>query len=311
MSAQGIHDHPTRKLGRRPEDRDKPKIALADVLTDTLPPHPLVDGGPLLQFDMDRNDEAGDCVVAGVNHALQVIYSLLGVHFTPWTDEQVLAYYQTQNPDFRSWSDAGGPADRGMIVAQFLSYLVKQGVILGFAKVDHRNTEELQTAVYLGLALVSGANMQQAQQNGQVWDYDPKSPDWGGHCTAQDGYDANDYQTISWGSDKYRMTTAFMDKRVDEVYLLITQAHVDHASFRDGLSLDAFGKAFTALTHRPWTWSPAQPTPTPTPTPTPPSGGGASFRLDPDVAARVDRAAARAHRPAEEWLNERLRHYFR
>lgn len=308
MTAIGIHDRPTRKLGRRPEDRAKPKIALADVLATELPNRPIADGGPLLNFDMDRNDQAGDCVVAGVNHALQVIYNLLGVDYTPWSDDQILAYYQTQNPDFRSWDDAGGPADRGMVIAEFLSYLVKHGVILGFAKVDHRNTEELQTAVYLGLALVSGANMQQAQQTGTLWDYRPDSPDWGGHCTAQDGYDPN-YQTISWGSDRYRMTPEFMTKRVDEVYFIITQAHIDHPSFRDGLSLDAFSKAFTAVTGRPWNakWGPTHPTPEPTP----PNGGGASFRLDPDLVARVGQAAAHRGVSPERWLNTHLRHYFR
>jgi hypothetical protein len=47
---------------------------------------------------MDKNDEAGDCVVAGTHHALQVIFNLLGLGDLGWTLDQILVMYQSQNP---------------------------------------------------------------------------------------------------------------------------------------------------------------------------------------------------------------------
>lgn len=206
-----------------------------------------------------------------------------------------------------------------MVIAQFLSYLVRRGVILGFAKVDHTNAEELKAAIYLGLCVVTGADMQVAQQRGEIWDYVPGSPDWGGHCFDHDGYRTN-YETVSWGSGTYLATPAFVSHQVSEVYLVITQGLVDHPGFRDHLSLDAFAAAFTTLTGRPWTYSPTPtptpapaptPTPIPTPVPIPPTGGGASFQLSDPVAARVAKAAALRHVSGQDWLERHLRHYFK
>lgn len=311
MTAIGIHAHPHLKLGARPENTAKPKVAFSDFLT-AVPSHPLTDLGPKLAFDMDQNQVAGVCAVAAVNHALQVIYSLLQEPFTPWTYDQILAYYQTQNPGFRSWADGGNDAlDGGMIIADFLSYLVKQGVILAFAKVDHTNDEELQAAIYLGLCLVSGANLQVAQQNATVWDDVPGSPDWGGHATAQDGY-MPAYETISWGSDRFRMTPAFMTRRVSEVYLVITQAHIDHPGFRENLSLDALTRRLEQLTGRMFHFTPTPPVPPgpPAPPPAPAPAPGASFELGADVAARIDQVAARQGMLPDAWLEHHLRAHF-
>ena len=75
--AVGIHAHASKKLGAKPEDKSKPKLAFAHHLA-AVPDHPLVDAPPTgVDFPMDGNDQAGDCVVAGSHHALQVIFDLL------------------------------------------------------------------------------------------------------------------------------------------------------------------------------------------------------------------------------------------
>jgi hypothetical protein len=261
--------HPEKKTGWIPRDPEKPIIKFSVGLA-AVPSHPLVDLWPVSStiWPMDRNDQAGDCVVAAVDHALQAIALLLGIPRTNWTDDQILAYYQTQNPNFRSWADSGGPNDQGMVIQDFLSYLVKTGVILGFGLVDHTNEEQLKAAAYLGLANVTGEILDVAQQTQQVWDYAKGSPVWGGHATCSIGYgDSQGKQTdlfrvVTWGSTLVA-TPSFFTKQVEEVYFILTNDLVAHPAFRENYSLNSFAAAFTSLTGRPF----------PVPTPTPPGPG--------------------------------------
>jgi len=95
--------------------------------------------------------------------------------------------------------------------------------------------------------------MQVAQQSGDVWDYVKGSPSWGGHATVWGGFPGSpdDIDTVSWGA-VYEMTQAFVQHQVTEAYVIVTQAHVDHAAFREGFDLVKFGEAFTQLTGRPF-----------------------------------------------------------
>jgi len=69
----------------------------------------------------------------------------------------------------------------------------------------------------------------------------------------------------------YEMTQAFVQHQVTEAYVIVTQAHVDHAAFREGFDLAKFGAAFTELTGRPFpVVIPSPPAPTPVPVPVPP-----------------------------------------
>jgi len=86
------------------------------------------------------------------DHALQIVETLLTGSYVNWGDAQLLRAYQSQNPGFTSWADAGGPNDQGMDVQAFLSWMVKQGLILGFAKIDPTNEDEVKAAVWLFLA---------------------------------------------------------------------------------------------------------------------------------------------------------------
>lgn len=185
--AIGIHAHPTKKLGARPEDTSRPKVAIGQFLkveSTAIPAYPASDTITELNYPLDHNDSVGDCVVAGGDHALQVIHTLLEGSYVNWTDAQLLAAYQTQNPGFTGWGDGGGPHDNGMVIAQFLDWCIKQGHILAYGKIDHTNQAEMEAAIWIGLAVVTGESLQEAQQNGDVWDYVAGSPDWGGHCLA-------------------------------------------------------------------------------------------------------------------------------
>lgn len=292
--ATGVHAHPTKKLGRRPPS-NKPALHLADFVRN-LPAHPLIDAGPTgVSWPMDHNDQWGDCVVAGADHALQAICALLGVQRSNWSDQQILDYYRTQNPTF---DPATGAGDDGMDVQTFLAYLVKQGVILGFAKIDQSDPDVIQAAIYLGLAIVTGENLQVAQQDQATWDYVSGSPDWGGHCTCWVSYGNGDFGTVTWG-DELDMTLGFVQHRVEEAWFVITQAHVDHPGFRDAFDLAGYAQAFQEITGRPFPVH-VEPSPTPpAPTPAPPAPAPTPGPVDP-----ADERLAQA---AEGWVGVRHR----
>lgn len=348
--AIGIHAHPTLKLGRRPADPTRPALNFADHLV-TVPAHPIADPPPNLDWPMDGNDSYGDCVVAGLDHALEAIYTALAGSYTNWTAGQIVAFYQTQNPHFNPDDPNNGPgsdADGGMEISTFLSYLVKQGVILGFAKINAGNQAEVEAATYLGLAIVTGEDLTVSQQNQTIWDYVPGDPDWGGHASAWVGYDGKDDVCVTWGG-LMGMTQGFVDHQVSEAWFIITQAQVNNPDFRDGFDLGGFAAAYTALTGRPFpavppTPPPAPPVPAPLPVPpqpvpvppapapapvpappeptpapdppvppVPPSPEPVSGTYtvdDPEVVAHLVLLASLRRVTPDEWLTNHLRHYF-
>jgi hypothetical protein len=289
--AIGIHTHPTLKLGVRPEDKTRAKLAFGDFLG-VAPAHPLVDPQPNLNYPIDRNNQAGTCVVAASDHALQIIYTLLAGSYTNWSDAFILRAYQTQNPGFLSWADSNGPNDGGMDPSLFLSWLISQKLILGYAKVDVTNAAEVEAAIYLGLAVLTAENLTVAQQSGLVWDYVPGSPDWGGHATDWGGYTPND-QVVTWGSGAYSMTPAFVANQVSDAYFILTQAHVDHPSFRDHFDLAGFAAAYTQITGQPFPVAvPTPPKPPVPPAPRPPVTPAWPYVGKPDYFGLVTGPAA-------------------
>lgn len=270
--ARGIHAHPTLKLGRRSPSLRR-SVAFGAFLK-AAPAHPIADPPPNLNYPMDKNDVAGDCVVAGLDHALQTISAALGVQRSNWTDAQILAYYQTQNPGFKSWADGGGANDGGMDIQTFLEYLVAHKVILAFGRIDHTSEDEMKAAVYLGVAIVTGEDLEVAQQTQTVWDY-KASNEWGGHCTCTVGYSGSpDRQAcVTWGGVT-EMTQAFISRQLSEAWFVLTQAHVDHPAFRAGFDVAAFSAAISELTGGKVVVpvpapQPPQPAPAPAPGPAP------------------------------------------
>lgn len=247
--ALGVHAHPAKKLGKRRPSRRRTIDVGAFLNAAVPPPHPADDPAPVLTYPMDRNDEAGVCVVAGLDHALQTIAAELGVHRVNWTDDQILGFYQTQNPGFKSWADAGGPDDQGMDIQAFLEHLVQVGELVAFGAVDYTNVELMKAATYVGMAIVTGEDLRVAQQKQKVWDYSANSGDWGGHCTTTVAYSANpDRQVcVTWGALQ-PMTEAFATRQVGEAWFILTKDMLAHPYFRDNFDLPGFAAAVSALT---------------------------------------------------------------
>src|SRR5207302_2753145 len=96
--AVGIHDHETKKLGKRPPS-NRPALLLRDHLLPgaleraqgPLPGYPAVDPSPNIRWPMDMNDQRGDRVVAGAGaHCPHPLRPPLAVPSTHTTQPQLL-----------------------------------------------------------------------------------------------------------------------------------------------------------------------------------------------------------------------------
>jgi hypothetical protein len=230
------------KLGKlKPIHKDS--ISFGDFLT--VPPiYPLVDTPPNFIYPMDLNDSIGDCVVAGFDHSRQIITGLLTGTQKNFTIDEIKAFYATQNPN---------GTDNGMSMQLFLEYLVTNKYIVGFASVNWKNEDELKSAIYLGLGIMTGVQLQQAQEqqfgNNQTWDSVVGSPIIGGHCIPASGFltPANEYSIITWGK-QIQTTKNFVANQMDEAWFILMQEHIDHPNFRNHFDLQGFSDAVKAIT---------------------------------------------------------------
>lgn len=245
------------RLGKLAPDHSRLSVPFGNFVS-VPPTAPLADLAPDLVYPMDGNDRVGCCVVAGYDHFNQVVTScLLGKGFN-FTQEDIWNFYRTQNPGFdpNGSSETNGPGsshDNGMSVQSFLEYLQKTGRILGFAKIDYTNEEELKAATYIGLGIITGVVLdkeQMTQFQSGLWDYVPDGTPEGGHCIPLVGYVGNpDYHTcVTWGK-LVNCTHPFIGKQMDEAWFVLTQAHVDHPNFRNHFDLAGFSAAVSAITN--------------------------------------------------------------
>lgn len=238
----------TFKLGKlAPSKRDSVKFS--DFVTN-LPTAPLIDTAPNYAYPMFGNDVWGDCVCADEGHSQQVVSGLLtGTVVTP-TMAQIETWYETQNP---TWSPISGQEGNGMDIQTFLEYLVVQKIIFGFAEIDYTNPALLQAAIYIGLSVKVGVQLQAAQRGQQfidgLWDHVPGSPTVGGHDICFVGYNATTkrYSIISWGK-LLECTQAFVDNCVDEAWFPVRPAHLLFPGFRN-FDFAGFSAAVSAITN--------------------------------------------------------------
>lgn len=236
------------KLGKKsPSNRDS--LSFGDFLT-AIPASPLVDFAPNYVYPMFGNNIWGDCVCADEGHSEQVTLGLLTGKQPVITINEIETWYKTQNP---TWSPTSGAEGNGMDIQTFLEYLVEQKKVLGFAKIDFKNVKLFQAAIYIGLSVKVGVQLQEIQQGAQftegLWDYIPGSPIIGGHDICFVGYNESTqrYQLVSWGK-LIECTQSFVDNCVDEAWLPIRPEHIANPAFRNSFNLSGFSMAVSELT---------------------------------------------------------------
>jgi hypothetical protein len=259
-----------RRIGSVRPRTDAPVLRLRDFLA-AIPAQPIVppaevDDTTGVDFGLDRNDEFGVCGPTGIDNLRRLTTKLLTGTERDATWAEIVAWYKSQNPDFDE-NDPGGPGDQGVELQKLLTWLVKRGVILGFAAVDPKDDDELRAALYLFLGLYCGAMLQQAQQgqtDAGTWDYVPGSPEWGGHCFVAAAYQGDRFKVVTWDV-LVDTTQAWRRQCLDEVYVVILPEHVQHPGFRAGFDLPKYAAAFKAITGRPFPADVTPPEPPPRP----------------------------------------------
>lgn len=341
-----IHSHPGKPKGLRPKS-NKPSIKFADHrVSVTEPPTPTTDPNLVqleaIQFNMDGNGPdnayganfpgAGDCVIAMTDHGLQVIDYLTTGHDVPWTPAMVKMGYASQNPKF-TWdtnkqTGSGSAADGGCDIQTWLEWCTKHGfdgqpvsesnppIILGFAEVDYTDEQEFDAAIYLGLALFTGVDLQDAQMDqfdeGKDWAVVKGSPDDGGHGVPYVYY-GTDKKPVTWAT-LFGSTEGFVKKRMNQCFFVITQNLVNNPNFRSGYNLESFAAAYEEMTGKTFpavTTNPPVPAPTPSPVPDPP-GPIASMTMtvtDVEVIKHLHNAIG-MDQPSD-WLTHHLKYYFK
>jgi hypothetical protein len=308
--AQGIHDHPQLKLGKRPPKRAR-ALRLAQFVdiaaAAAAPTYPIVDDNFQTfvaagrTFGLYRNDAFGVCGPTMIANSRRLATFGAGAYEEPSQEDVFDLYRRSGNPDF---DPATGTDDNGVDNQTMLEEAHRNGIggvkCLAFASVDHTDLDEMRAAINRFDFLCTGVNLdiaQQGQSNGAspVWSYVKGSPSWGGHdvLTAKYTSDpARDAECVSW-AQFIDMTDEFVLQQLDEAWVVIWPE--TYAKMTD-VERRALAAAYEALTGRPFPVqppapAPVPPEPTPAPTPTP----GPSF-------VDVDQQLADA---ARSWLSRR------
>lgn len=314
MTEPVIHFHPNRKGGLRPNDPSKPRLKLRALqAVRRVPEHPISSdlfGGVML--GLDRNDDFGTCVPTGVDNFIRMVSRSFTGSQVSQTLDTIDRWYRTQNPRFNP-NVPGGVEDNGMVIQDFLSYLVREGVILAFAEIDPADDEMLKAANYLRMGPINGALLMEAQVREQynvgLWDFDPFSPRAGGHCFTTGAYtgdDMDEEDCATWAK-RVSMTARFLDAQRSEAWAVILPMHLEVAAFRSAIDIAALAAGFEGITGRPFPFPIPSPEPQPEPSPAPGGPDTGWFHLDAAVAQKVAAWATRHRWPLSDAANELLR----
>ena len=195
-----------------------------------LPPAPATWKSPRLIWGNLGNNRYGDCVFAGIAHAIMAVGRFVK-HDASFTDSQVVGAYM-------KWDNG---KDTGVYTDQLLSAwqtdealntpLAPFGVGGPFVKLDPKNIAQMKAAIAAFGWVGVGSNLQQAQEDqfalGQRWAYVPGSPVVGGHFVVLTGYDKAGVgpYTVTWGRG-IRATWGWVTNTCDEAYTGVLPPHL-------------------------------------------------------------------------------------
>jgi hypothetical protein len=263
-----------RKLGRRPP-KNAPALRLASFLTGQVPEHPAAADhfAKVTDWGLWGNDEWGVCGPVSFFNLRKLITAYATGEEAQPTQDDVFRLYKLVNPDFDPDTGAG---DRGVDMQSMLEAALKHevcgpGVMLGFAKVNAANLDEVRAATSIFGGVLHGVNLmaaQQTQTDNGLWDYD-RSGEWGGHAVLSGRYTdpagtAPDRIGVVTWAEVVDCTDAFEAHQLEECWVVIFREHLDHPAFQEGVDVNALASAYESLTGRPF---PVQPNPPPAPEP--------------------------------------------
>lgn len=202
-----------RKLGRKPARFTRAALVRSHRIARhlaALGPAPAVSPdwvSPVMRqsaggWQMDGNDNYGDCVFADCAHQEMLRTANVGKIWVPTVD-QVLALY-SQCTGF----DPNDPStDNGADELTVIEYLTCNGWLGrrldGHANLDPTQAEQMKWAVCLFGASRLGVNLPQSAMDqfnkGKIWDYEGDNAPIGGHDVPLVKYDTQYFYVVTWG----------------------------------------------------------------------------------------------------------------
>lgn len=245
------------KLGRLPNDPTKPRLRLSAHLAKApAPPQAVKWFSPYMFWGMQGNDEWGDCTCAANAHIVEQQTGLGDKKEIRVSTSQTLAMYSKLfGFDPNAGPPGENPTDQGGTVQGALEGLRKDGLagwkIAAFAELDASNLTEVKQAIAEFGCVDIGVNLPESAQEqfaeNEPWTVVKGSPIEGGHDIVLMGYDKNYFYASTWGAF-VAISYEWLREYMEEAWAPIAK---DWVSETGGLSLEAFGEEFTALTGEP------------------------------------------------------------
>lgn len=211
------------------------RLATPDISCDRTS---LVTSWPMLD-----NDKIGDCTIAAVGHAEQLLTAMAGDERTMTTTEAIDGYEDFGYDPLDVQPDGSNPTDQGANAQDVLQHWLAPGFQIGgkndqiaaFCGLDPLNQQEAeQTITWLGVIYL-GVALPIAAQGASAWDYDPDRDgpatgnwapgSWGGHAIPAVAYGPAGLVVVTWGT-LLTMSWPFYRQFTDEAYAILTHDEV-------------------------------------------------------------------------------------
>jgi len=249
-------------LGRKPK-KFSPKTLTATRWLSNVPPPP---GRIWREWKVPANAwgaygnlTIGDCTLASKAHTMMMMTAHTGTMFIPEEADIIAAYSAISGYDPNATPDANGnnPTDTGCAMTDVLNYWQTTGIaghkILAWAAVNWMNPVQLAQSLYIFGCVDVGVNLPNSAMDqtnaGKAWDVVPDDGGIaGGHDVPIYGEGSLGNSCVTWGA-RQEITNAWVQKYIEEAYVVITEDWLNHVSglAPNMLDLDALNADLAAL----------------------------------------------------------------
>lgn len=218
-------------------------------------------------YGMMKNDQLGNCTCVSIYHLRQIWTGNANPPVVIEPDANVVLTYT----EACGYCPGVPETDRGGVVQDVLTHWMKKGVpilptvgsfgntfdkLLAFYEVDRRDLNDVKWtiawcgAAYIGFEVPAYLMTTVNGKPPDVWDVAKPGDDTrivGGHAVILPGYDDEGLEVISWGR-KYRMTWAFFNRYIDEIYGTVNKSWLDTTGKTPlDMSVEELGEQMVAL----------------------------------------------------------------
>ena len=204
---------------------------------------------------MYLNNALGDCTCAGIGHSVQA-WTAYTHGLVTLPDSAVLSLYEAFG-----YTPGQPSTDNGAVEQDVLAYVQQHGIgghkILAYAQVDHRNPDEMKTALNLFGSVYLGASMPQSAMDqtnaGQPWTVEGGSPIEGGHCFVAQRWDTSGapMEVVTWGQLQRVSIEWWLDYGVEAWVMMSPDWFRNNGMAGSGISVAELGDDFAVCTGQP------------------------------------------------------------